>query len=304
MAFFTVFFQMLSLIIMIGAGYFAARRRSYDAHTNTQMSGLIVNLFSPMLMISSAAAAVGKVSMQTIGLAGAAAAGMFAFFILSGMILTPLFVKDKGQRKIYQMMFVFSNLGFIGIPVVSGVLGSEYVAYVTVFMLLYNFVFYTYGVTLMEGEFSLSTMKAMFNPGTIAGISAMLIIIYGVRIPGFILTAVTYLGNIASPMALVAVGFTVANCDAKQVFCQPKLYLFSIVKLLAIPFVMLLLLRLLVADADLIKVCIIMFGMPVGNLPLILATKKGIDCTACSAAIILSTVLCVFSIPLLLALTA
>lgn len=304
MAFFTVFFQMLSLIIMMGAGYFAARRGSYDAHTNAQMSGLIVNLFSPMLMISSAAAAVGKVSLQTIGLAGAAAAGMFAFFILSGMILSPILEKDKGQRKIYQMMFVFSNLGFIGVPVVSGVLGAEYVAYVTVFMLLYNFVFYTYGVTLMEGEFSLSTMKAMLNPGTISGISAVLIIIFGVRIPDFLLTACTYLGNIASPMALVAVGFTVANCDWKQVFGQPKLYLFSAVKLLAMPFVMLLVLKLVVTDEALIKVCMIMFGMPVGNMPLILGTKKGMDCTACSAAIILTTVLCVLSIPLMLALTA
>ncbi len=303
MAFFTVFFQMLSLIIMIGAGYFAAKRGAYDTHTNAQMSGLIVNVFSPMLMLSSAANAVGKVSLQTIGLAGAAAAGMFLFFILAGMILSPIFEKDKGQQKIYQMMFVFSNLGFIGIPVVSGVLGPEYVAYVTVFMLLYNFVFYTYGVTLMEGAFSLSTMKAMFNPGTFSGIASVLIIIFSVRIPDFILTAVTYLGNIASPMALVAVGFTVAHCDWKQVFGQPKLYVLSAVKLLLMPFVMLLVLRLAVKDETLVKVCLIMFGMPIGNMPLILGTKKGMDCTACSAAIILTTVLCVISIPLLLAVT-
>ena len=49
------------------------------------------------------------------------------FFIVIGMILSPFFDKDKEQRKIFQMMFVFSNLGFIGIPVVSSILGAEYV---------------------------------------------------------------------------------------------------------------------------------------------------------------------------------
>ena len=44
-----------------------------------------------------------------------------------------------------------------------------------------------------------------------------------------------------------------------------------------------------------------MFGMPIGNMPLILGNQKGIDGSTCSAAIILTTILCVFTIPVLLA---
>ena len=51
----TVFFQMLALLIMIGAGYFMARKGMMDSHTNTQMSKMIVNVFNPMLILSSAA---------------------------------------------------------------------------------------------------------------------------------------------------------------------------------------------------------------------------------------------------------
>ena len=57
----------------------------------------------------------------------------------------------------------------------------------------------------------------------------------------------------------------------------------------------------MVASEDLVPVCMVMFGMPVGNMPLILGNQKGIDGAACSAAIILTTVLCVFTIPVLLA---
>ena len=78
--------------------------------------------------------------------------------------------------------------------------------------------------------------------------------------------------------------------------------MFSAVKLLALPLVMLPALRLVTEDAALISVCMIMFGMPIGNMPLMLGNQKGIDGRTCSAAIILTTVLCVLTIPVLLAL--
>ncbi len=300
MTLFTVFFQMLALLIMIGAGFLAAKKNMMDHHTNSQMSKMIVNIFNPMLIISSCAGAVGQVPLRTMGIVALIALGMFAVFIIVGMVLSPFFDKRKEQQKIFQMMFVFSNLGFIGIPVVSSILGAEYVVYVTEFLLIYTIVFYTYGVALMDGSFSPSSLKAMINPGTLSSMIAVLIIVLGIELPGFLLTAVTYLGNVTSPMALVAVGFTLAHSDWKKIFGQPKLYVFSAVKLLALPLLMLPLLRLATNDEALINVCMVMFGMPIGNMPLILGTQKGIDGATCSAAIILTTLLCVFTIPLLL----
>ncbi len=297
----TVFFQMLALLIMIGAGYFMAKKDMLDSHTNTQMSKMIVNVFNPMLILASAANSAGQVSLGTIGLVGIIALGMFAVFIAVGMVLSPFFDKSPQQRKIFQEMFVFSNLGFIGIPVVSSILGEEYVVYVTEFLLIYTIVFYTYGVALMDGKFSLSSLKSMINPGTVSGFTALLIIVCGIQLPGFLKTAITYLGNVTSPMALVAVGFTLAHSDLRKIFCQPRLYVFSAVKLLLLPLALLPLLRLVTGDGALISVCMVMFGMPIGNMPLILGTQKGIDGSTCSAAIILTTILCVFTIPVLLA---
>lgn len=298
----TVFFQMLALLIMIGAGWFMTKKGMLDAHTNTQMSRMIVNVFNPMLIISSAASSVGLIPLDTMGLVCLIAVAMFAILIAAGMVLSPFFDKRADQRKIYQMMFVFSNLGFIGIPVVSSILGAEYVVYVTEFLVIYTIVFYTYGVALMDGKFQLSSLKTMINPGMVSGLAALLLILLNVQLPGFLMTAVTYLGNVTSPMALVAVGFALASTDPRRIFCQPKLYVFSVVKLLVLPLLMLPLLRLATDDTALISVCMVMFGMPIGNMPLILGNQKGIDGSTCSAAIILTTILCVFTIPVLLAL--
>lgn len=297
----TVFFQMLALILMISAGYYVAKKDMMDDHTNSQMSGMIVNVFNPMLVLSSAINSVGLVSLDTMATVSLIAVAMFVVFIVAGMIITPFFDKDPGQRKIFQMMFVFSNLGFIGVPVVTSILGAEYVVYVTEFLLIYTLVFYTYGVAMMDGTFSFSSLKAIVNPGTVCGVLAVLIVIFEIHVPDFVKTAVTYLGNVASPMALVSVGFSLAHADLKKIFGQPRLYVFAAIKLLALPLLMLIPLKMVTGDMTIIPVCMVMFGMPVGNMPLILGTQKGIDGATCSAAIILTTILCVFSVPVLIA---
>ena len=198
----TVFIQMLSLLVMIGAGYIASKTKMLDSHTNARMSTLIVNIFNPLLVLSSAAGSVGQVPVERILLVFLIAIGMFLFFIIVGMILSPFFSKGPMERKIYQLMFVFSNLGFIGIPVVSTVLGQEYVIYVTMFLLTYNIVFYTYGVALMDGSFSLKSMKSMLSFGNLASVISIVVIAFEIHLPGFLVTSITYLGNVASPLAL------------------------------------------------------------------------------------------------------
>ena len=303
MSFSIVLFQMFALLIMIGAGVFAAKRNLWDKHFNDDISRMIVNIFNPMLVFSGAANSVGKIPLRGIAVVGMIAAGMFLFFILAGMLLSPMFDREPGQKKIYQLMFVFSNLGFIGIPVVNSILGADYVVYVTEFVLIYNLVFYTYGVTLMDGRLTAASLKAMINPGTVCGITGLLLIIAGVRLPDFMLTAVTYLGNAASPLALMAVGYTLVISDWRTTFGNIKIYVFSLVKLLVLPLVMLPVLQALPIDRSLLPLCMVMFGMPVGNMPLILGTQKGIDCSACTSSILVSTVLCVVTVPVLLMLT-
>ncbi len=300
MSFSTVLFQMFALLIMIGTGVLATKRGMWDNQISNCVSQMIVNIFNPLLVFSSAANAVGKIPLEMMAVVGIIAVGMFLFFILAGMVLTPFFDQDTSQRKMFQMMFVFSNLGFIGFPVVSSILGAEYVVYVTEFVLVYNLVFYTYGLALMEGKFSIASLRSMINPGNLFSIAALVVIIAGIQIPDFLKTATTYLGNATSPLALMAVGYTLAISDIRKIFGSPRIYIFSLIKLLVLPLILLPVLKLLSIDLNLIPVCMVMFGMPVGNMPLLIGTKKGIDCSACTSAILVTTILCVVTIPFLL----
>ena len=172
--------------------------------------------------------------------------------------------------------------------------------YVTEFILIYTILLYTYGVGLLNRKFSLSALKEMVNPGTVLSLAALVIIIWEIQVPDFLKTAASYMGNATSPLALIAIGFQLAKADLKKIFGQLRLYVFAVVKLLVLPLLLLPLLKFMTSDVHLISVCMVMFGMPVGNIPLMLGMQKGIDVSTGSAAIILTTVLCVFTIPVLM----
>lgn len=291
---------MLSLLIMIGSGVLLTRTEILDGATTAKLSKMILLLFNPMLALANAIKTSGQVPLERLGMVAFVALAMYVVFLTVGGLLAPLFDKDPFQRRMYQLMMGFPNVGFIGIPVVSTILGAEYVVYVTIFTIVFNFVFYTYGMALMDGAFSLKALKAMVTPSNGLILLSLVVVVGNFRVPEFITTAVTYLGNVASPMSLVTVGYTVAKSDLKAVFARKQLYLFSVVNLLLLPLALLPVLRSLPLESEIVALCMIMFGMPVANMPLILGTERGVDCSNCSAGIIMTTLLCVVTIPILM----
>lgn len=79
----------------------------------------------------------------------------------------------------------------------------------------------------------------MINPGTLFSIAGLLLIIANIRLPDFLLTAVSYLGSAAPPLVLMSVGYTLANSDLKKAFGNIRIYIFSVIKLLALPLLIL-----------------------------------------------------------------
>ena len=300
--FFTCFFQMLALAILILVGYLVGRKQMADNHTMTQISALIGVLFNPMLLISSAISSMHSVELSSWFLLLLFVIAMFLVFIALSYLFAPFFDRRKGQKEMYQMMFVFGNFGYMGIPVVKGVYGEEYTVYVLAFIFAFNLFFYTFGVTIMSGGFSLKSLKGMLNTGTLSCLVAVLLLLFKPDLPSFLTTAVEYLGSVTSPLAMLAVGITVAGADLKAIFTNPKMYLFTLLRMILIPLVSIPIIHLLPFDATVLGIILIEIGMPVANMTLVIGTEKGVDCSNCSASIIMTTLLSVLTIPVLLTL--
>lgn len=297
--FFTVLSPMVSLFLLILAGVVTTKLGYLDDYAVNKISALLVHIINPFLLLVSAFNATG-VTHSSMLLVLAISFLVFLLFGVIGTLTAPLFDPEASQQGMYKLMFMFSNLGFIGIPVVSAVLGADYLVYVAEFNLMYNLFFYTYGVSLLSGGFSRSSLKQVINAGTVSAILALVIVWFDLSVPDFLMTAFTYLGDCNTPLALLLVGAALSKTRLRDIFSSRRLYIFSAVKLLALPLLSVPVFRLLGLDSGLIATCALMIGMPVGNMPLILGTERGIDCTTCSSGIIMSTLLCVITIPFLM----
>lgn len=294
---------MLVLAIIMGVGFVAGRQRVLERSTMQQMSTMITYVFNPMMMVSSAVSSLGSIDKDALYLLFGIVVGIYLVLMVLGWLVAPLFDRTPGQRELYQLMFMFGNVGFMGIPVVRGVFGEACVVYVLAFVVGFNLFFYTYGVALMSGGvLNAQTLKSALNPGTICSLATLLLVIFEPPVPDFLATTAEYLGDLASPLAMLAVGVTIANADLKAIFTDRKVYLFTLVKMILIPLIALPLLKMTPFSREVIGVCLVEIGMPVANLVLIIGTEKKLDCANVSAAIIMTTLLSVITVPILVSL--
>ncbi len=149
---FIVFQRILVLLAMITLGFFAEKKHWVTDSGYRQISGLVVNIFNPMLVVNGVLANTLTVDSRMVfeNLRGVVL--YFAVMILLGMVGTRFLFPADRERRQYQLMYVFSNVGFMGIPVLSGLFGTECVIYITFYILGFNLLLYTYGIAVARRD--------------------------------------------------------------------------------------------------------------------------------------------------------
>lgn len=127
--------RMVMLFFCMACGFCAAKGGVMDTQSNKKLSALVVNVANPMQILASALTGERLLSTgQTLRLAGLIALIYLALIALSFPAVRLLRVRDA-ERGLYRFMFIFSNTGFLGYPVVESLLGSGAAFYVTIFVL-------------------------------------------------------------------------------------------------------------------------------------------------------------------------
>ena len=92
-------------------------------------------------------------------------------------------------------MTVYTNVGFIGIPVGRAVLSDSAMLYVIVCNVMYCLLFYTHGVTVLGGKEERIDLKKIFSPGTIMALLTLVIFWFDLKLPAVLSNSIIYLGN-------------------------------------------------------------------------------------------------------------
>jgi len=306
MSILTVFSQMLIFFALIMIGVACSKKNLVNEENAHSISKLIVNVFNPAIIFSSVLGNSQNNEGKFISLIVIIAVVMFATFIVIGSIGSRFFTKDKDEIKVYKLMTVFSNVGFIGIPLVDSLYGSSAVFYVAIFILIYNILIYTYGIAVLQGgtgkKLSFSNLKNVLNMGTLSCCITLLVFRLHIPIHPVVQMTITYLGNVATPLSMMSIGFSLGRANIFSVFSDKRLYLFSFIKLIIIPVIGVLILKRLNLPEQVLGVSVVMLAMPIGNLPVMLANQYGVNSESCAKGIIITTLLSVLTVPLIMGL--
>lgn len=296
--------QMLVLFAMMAVGYFAWKKQWIDERSQKGISKLVVDVFNPLLVISGIVGYDYENSALNVGQNMVFVCVYFFLFLVAGWIITFVLRLKRPQKQFYQMMMMFSNIGFIGIPLVTALLGKEYVLYVAFYILIYNILLYTYGMYLAvksngdeQGGSISFPVKKVLNPGVFGCLLAILIFVCRIRIPAPVETFVTYMGDTCIPLSMILIGASVAQMDLRRLFSNGKMYVFLAVKMLLLPIAAALICRQFLVDQGIYRVFVLECAVPIGSIITLMAKEYGDEDDSPTIGVVLSTLLSVITIP-------
>lgn len=298
MNFIKTFTQVLILFILILIGYFIRYRNLIDKSFTSKLSNLVLSIFLPALIINSMQinfepSIINKIIIIILL--------SFITYLISYLIaysLKFIFKSDK-DIGVYQYAVMFSNVGFMGYPVVQSIFGSYALFYASIFNLPFNLLIMTLGVYLLcrgnkNYDFSI---KFFVNPVIVSILIGFILFIFRIKLPVFINDTLELLGDLTTPLSMLIIGSMLCESPSKECFFYKKLYLIVFIRLLFIPACIYFILKGIVNDKLLLSIPVILTSMPIATNAAIMANKYKANESLASQLVFLSALLSIITIP-------
>ena len=190
--------QVLAMLVMLSVGYVSYRAHLLSDAGVGDLANVVMYVASPAVMVTSF---LGAFRVEKLVNAGACALLTIVILLMCALVAR---IFCGGEGRISRFGVIFSNTGFVGIPLVQSILGQEYVLYVTVCIAVSIFFVWTYGVYLVTGSFQeVSLAKVLTNPAVTTLFLGFALFLLSVRLPDFLSVACSTLGSINTGGAMI-----------------------------------------------------------------------------------------------------
>ena len=285
------------LVICMAMGFAAKKGKIIDEKGIPLLSAILVNISLPCLML---------MSMQRefeFSLFKSALLVIFITLILHmgewivALIANKLLKADADESVIWTFSLIFANMSYMGIPVIESMYGSDILFYASMINMVFNIFVFTLGIKLMQKSGKVNVKAIFLNKPIVATMLGFLMFVCSIRIPELFSKPLLMVGNMTTPLSMIIIGAILASNDLKTVFSGWKIYVVAFLRLLGIPLLLLVILRLFIADTMLITVLVMLSAMPVAAITAIFATEYNRNPSLASKMVFITTVLSVFTIP-------
>lgn len=288
--------QTLMFIYML-CGIVMRRVRVINEQTRPGFVKLLTNLLLPCMILDSFNKPLDMEELKGAALVLLVSASMCLFGYIVGKLIWRRNPLDRQGTLLFGTMF--SNAGNAGTPIVSMVFGESGVVYASFFMIPVRILLWTMGVSLyVRGSRRDKLTNVLLNPCVVVVVLGVVLMLMPFKLTGALGTAVGAIGDMTGPLAMMIIGASLAEQKPRELLDRDA-FLLSAVRLIVMPLLALLALRMLGMDEQLLRVTVILLAMPVAYTTAILAERYNANYHFASKCVCLSTVLSLFTVPLI-----
>jgi len=296
--------QVAALFVLMGFGAAMRRTKLIGDVAIDGFVNVLILVVTPCVIVDVFQRPFDPSSLSSLGLA-------FAIAVIGHLVVIPLAMllvrhRDENVRKPLLLAAVFSNAGFMGIPLEQAILGDRGVFFGASYIVVFNLFIWSWGLKVMKGngEGGTGVVKMVLNPGTIGIALGLPLFLFSARLPSFLAVPVHHLANLNTPIAMIVIGYGLAGAKLGQVARNPSVYVASLIRLVGYPLLFIAAMypfrdRL---DRDMMLAMCIAASAPVAAMVSMFATKFRRDVDTGVAVVSGTTLLSILTMPAVVAL--
>lgn len=223
----------LTLIVLMGIGLVKAKL--LKSENSYPLSVIALYLISPSVMLHAFQIDYTPEVAQGLLLSVKLAAVFHILLIVIGKLLKKLLKLDSLEHA----AMVYSNSGNLIIPLVMSVFGQEWVVYTGGFIMVQTFLFWTHLRLIVSGSRKISWKAIATNINLLCILAGLTMFVFQIKLPHLIDNTLAAVGSMIGPVAMLVAGMLIASIPPRSLFLSGRLYLVAFLRLVLIPLILL-----------------------------------------------------------------
>ena len=296
----TVFSQVLVLFILILLGVIFAKTKLLKDSDVKAITDLVLYTVTPCVIIKSFVREFDKTLLKNLIISFIAVFVAHIIFILVTKLL--LHSKTANRQKVLQFGVIFSNCGFMSIPLLQAVLGDDGVFYGSTYIAVFQLFVWSFGIFQMGGKEFITPKKLIINPGLIGFAVALVIFLLQIPVPKVIFEPISYLAALNTPLPMIIIGYHLANSNLLSGIKDLNLLFATVIKLVILPLIAVFGFYLCGLRGTLPLALTICASAPTAAITTMFSTKFSRDTALSVRLVSVTTLLSIISMPLIVTL--
>lgn len=231
--------QIAKFFLIMAMGFVLVKTRLMKVEESKSLSMVVIYLIMPCVIVNAFQVEYTESIRNGLILALVAAVLIHIVLMILAKVLENMFHLDAVEKA----SIMYSNAGNLIIPIVTSVLGKEWVIYSSAFLSVQIILLWTHGRVVLSEERKIDFKKILLNINIITIFFGILLFVTRIQLPDIITETMESISGMIGPTSMVVMGMMIGNMSFKQIFAYKRIYLIIFLKMIVCPSIILILLK-------------------------------------------------------------